>query len=191
MPKPRVEACAAYDRIRNEMVLFGGTGPDGFFNETWTFDGQAWTMHESQADGPSTRVGCGMTYDRRSRVVVMFGGNNNGSLNDTWEWNGTSWTQQSPQSSPSPRAYHAMLYHNSLNRVLVVGGNAGGCSLFKDTWAWDGNEWVELDVGFPGTHAYISADYDSRRNAVMIFGGLTTDQGVCQDSQTIWELLLR
>ncbi|MFC1879531.1 protein kinase [Chloroflexota bacterium] len=191
MPLPRVEACAAYDRTRKEVVLFGGTGPDGFFADTWTFDGEAWTLHENQADGPGARVGCGMAYDRQSRVVVMYGGNSSGALGDTWEWDGTSWEQKSPQASPPARAYHAMLYHPSLNKVLVVGGNAGGCSLLKDTWAWDGARWVELDVGYPGTHAYINADYDSRRNAVMIFGGLSADLGVCQDSQATWELLLR
>jgi hypothetical protein len=190
-PQPRVEACATYDRTRNEMVMFGGTGPDGFFSETWTFDGQKWTMYESQVDGPGARVGCAMAYDRQRRVVVMFGGSGNGTMDDTWEWDGRSWERLSPQSVPPARAYHTMVYHPSLNRVLLVGGNAGGCALFKDTWAWDGERWVELDVGYPGTHAYISADYDSRRNAVMIFGGLSTDLGACQDSREIWELLLR
>jgi len=186
-PEARQQACGAYDRARNEMVIFGGSKTGSFFSDTWTFDGKAWALKETPAS-PSARVGCAMVYDIKRQVIVLFGGNSGAALNDTWEWNGERWLQLSPGSSPPGRAFHAMVYHPALRSVLIFGGERASCSLYKDTWAYDGNSWVELNVGPPGTRAHISSDYDPQRNSVILFGGLSTDEGVCQNSQVTWEM---
>ena len=55
----------AFDRARHVTVLYGGdTGGD----ETWTWDGHAWTMHD--APGPGFRSLHAMAYDA-ARVAAL------------------------------------------------------------------------------------------------------------------------
>jgi hypothetical protein len=92
-PSPRLSAGAAYDSKRGVVILFGGSGPDGFLGDTWSWDGARWTKLADS--GPPARAMGYLAYDARRDRVVMFGGRNgwpNGDQNDTWEWDGTRWS---------------------------------------------------------------------------------------------------
>ena len=41
-PPPRFVSAMAYDAARAEVVLFGGSIPDGYLGDTWVWDGTAW-----------------------------------------------------------------------------------------------------------------------------------------------------
>ena len=41
-PPPRFVSAMAYDAARAEVVLFGGSVPDGYLGDTWVWDGTAW-----------------------------------------------------------------------------------------------------------------------------------------------------
>ena len=91
---------AAYDAKRGMLVVFGGSGPDGYFGDTWGWDGSTWTRLAET--GPAPRVMGAMAWDARREVIVMFGGRNgwpDGDLNDTWEWDGTRWREITPPSA--------------------------------------------------------------------------------------------
>jgi hypothetical protein len=76
-----------YDSVRQRVVLFGGLGGGSSrLNDTWEWDGQAWTQVADT--GPAPRSGYAMTYDSRRQRVVLFGGLAGTALNDTWEWKG-------------------------------------------------------------------------------------------------------
>ena len=45
---------AAYDAKRGMLVVFGGSGPDGYFGDTWGWDGSTWTRLAET--GPAPRV---------------------------------------------------------------------------------------------------------------------------------------
>lgn len=98
-PAARTRHRMAYDAARGVTVLFGGqngTGPSATYpDDTWTWDGKAWTRIE--ATGPSPRWVHAMAYDQARQRVVLFGGGLGGrpfnALGDTWEWDGARWTE--------------------------------------------------------------------------------------------------
>ena len=44
----------AYDPVSHKIVMFGGYGGYGYFNDTWTFDGAIWKRQKTAA--PSSRA---------------------------------------------------------------------------------------------------------------------------------------
>lgn len=180
-PIPRNGHMMAYDEIREKAVLFGGVayGPLRFLNETWTWDGSAWTQR-STFQTPPARWGGAMAYDRERQQVVLFGGfGDGGQLNDTWVWDGTFWTLKNPANRPTVRDSAGMAYDASSKKVVLFGGlGCGGrCG---DTWTWDGNNWTRV---FPNNspaprygHAATTIGGD-----VVVFGGCasTGSAGLC------------
>ena len=88
----------AYDPVSKKIVVFGGIG-NTYRNDTWTFDGTAWTK-EHPPMAPPVRTGAAMLFDRKTKKVVMFGGYDGGHTNasflrDTWLWDGatSTWTE--------------------------------------------------------------------------------------------------
>ena len=93
-PSPRMAAGAAYDARRGMVVVFGGSGQDGFLGDTWGWDGTSWRRLADT--GPAARVMGQLAYDAARDRIVMFGGRRgwpNGDLADTWEWNGSAWSR--------------------------------------------------------------------------------------------------
>src|SRR5262249_15461936 len=74
-PPPRSAMGMAYDAARQEIVMFGGWGKIGRrrLNDTWTWDGNDWTVHHP-VHRPPPRGDMGMAYDAADAEVVMFGG---------------------------------------------------------------------------------------------------------------------
>ncbi len=87
------------------MVLFGGLNGGSDLNDTWTWDGSAWSQPvdpgctSSCTSSPAVRSGASMAYDPATGNMVLFGGLNGGSdLNDTWTWIQVVTAPGSPQS---------------------------------------------------------------------------------------------
>ncbi len=124
-PSGRDRAGLAYDSDRQRLVLFGGSqiGPVDL-GETWERSGTTWTLVAS--GGPSPRSGSRLVYDTGRRRCVLFGGHTSSpfvKLGDVWGWNGSSWRQELPLVAPDPRTYHALAYHEGLDREVIVGGD--------------------------------------------------------------------
>ena len=93
-PSPRLIAGATYDSRRGMVVLFGGSGTDGFLGDTWGWNGTEW--RKLSEVGPAPRGMGQLAYDAARDRVVLFGGRRgypNGDLADTWEWDGARWTR--------------------------------------------------------------------------------------------------
>ena len=79
----------AYDAATRSAVLFGGFGSggvNGFFGDTWTWNGKHWTQ-QHPATSPPARAYAAMAYDAATGTAVLFGGfNNSGAFADTWTW---------------------------------------------------------------------------------------------------------
>jgi Galactose oxidase, central domain len=142
-PSPRQDAAMAYEAARQRVVLFGGRSSEGYFNDTWEWDGDAWTQVADM--GPSVRRSCGMTYDESRQRLVLFGGEVMGSTQvnepngETWEWNGGEWTQVA-DIGPAARYGCAMTYDTVRHRVVLFGGYSylPQSTYFDDTREWDG-----------------------------------------------------
>ena len=67
------------------MVLFGGSLDKKVFDDTWTYDGQAWGQVVTTAQPPQ-RSGHNMFYDPTRGRVMLFGGLDVLTFyNDMWE----------------------------------------------------------------------------------------------------------
>ncbi|HEY3451616.1 MAG TPA: kelch repeat-containing protein [Myxococcales bacterium] len=198
-PTARTHAAVAYDKVREEVLFFGGSPAlTGTRQDTWTWDGERW--HElAPAHVPPRRYGAGIAWDPSSQALVMFGGHSttNGvdsfRVNDFWRWDGTDWTQIPPGSPadpwPSARSMATMLLDPARGHVVLFGGGADK-SLEADlkVWDWDGASWssrtatpTPLDLRgvpeyaafnlYPGRGAS-AVYYDVARDRVVLFGGV-------------------
>lgn len=178
----------AYDAGHSRMVLFGGVSPDfsTLFDETWTWDGSAWTK-QSPATIPPARVHPGIAYDSAHNQVVMFGGCiNNGVLGDTWVWDGANWAQESSGPQPPARCHMGMAYDAARQQTVLFGGG-NGQTLLGDTWVWDGSSWTQkFPAHTPGTRNQLNVAYDAARAQVVLFGG-SPDGSTYLNDTWVWD----
>jgi hypothetical protein len=194
-PEPRRCHAMAYDSARGVTVLFGGDFDEQspIFNDTWEWDGTAWTKITPSGSIPAVRTKHAMAYDSARGVVVLFGGNDGSSnYSDTWEWNGYEWNQMSPSNTPSARRCHAMVYDSIRGVTVLFGGDesgGGGPTRKNDIWVWDGTEWTDVSpsgtpgIHFPTARRHHAMAYDSARGVVVLFGGEDSSD-ICRDT---WE----
>ena len=137
--------------------------------------------------GPVARRSMAMAYDSVRGVTVMFGGDpvETPYLGDTWEWDGKAWAQVS-NMGPAARSVAGMVFAADEKAGVLFGGKpAGGfANPFGDTWRWDGTAWTELLNSGPMARSGHGMAFDSNRNKVVLFGGLSGSGGPLGDT---WE----
>ena len=175
----------AYDSARELGVLFGGSTSLGRSDETWEWDGSAWSERVPVGPRPPARDRHALVYDAaRGRSVLYGGAGAEGPLDDTWEWDGHTWTQRAPaEPTPGPRRDHAMAYDAARGVVVLFGG------LFReDTWEWDGTSWRDVTPPSGGPPARIehAMAYDAARGVVVLFGG-RVDLASGELAADLWE----
>jgi hypothetical protein len=178
-PEPRTFSAMAYDSLRDEVLLFGGSrvlfgdsaGPPPMLTDTWVLRQEEW-IHVL-VPGPGPRAEAGAAYDPQRGRTVVFGGrraSRNGEvirLGDTWEWDGRTWSRVST-NGPSPRSGAAMTWHPELRAVVLFGGSGGPLG---DTWSWDGRSWTRLPIPqAPGRFNTVMA-WDPSVRRLVRFGG--------------------
>ena len=126
-PPARFAGHMTYDPARGNVVLFGGSlsNNEGWFSDTWLWDGQTWT-EVTPVGSPSERAYGGMGFDPSTASVILFGGCANCFANpvydETWSWDGTSWTLLNTTDAPYRRTTFAMLDGNGEHPLLLFGG---------------------------------------------------------------------
>jgi len=167
-----------YDARSDRVVLFGGTTPAGYTDETWTYDfsNNSWTLRG--ATGPAARGGHALAYDSRAGVVVLFGGSTASGLSrTTWTYDvGTNtWTNQNPALRPGARSGHALAYDPRVDRMILFGGR-NVTDLKGETYAYDlaTNAWASRSPSnAPSSRMGHAMAYDAQADRVVLFGGLT------------------
>jgi hypothetical protein len=149
-PPARSAAMAAYDSVRHEVVLFGGSGPGGvgpglYFNDTWAWDGSRWRLLEP-AHKPDPRMRAAIAFDQARAEAVMVGGEGAKTYISTWTWDGTDWALRDPATNPTARMLAGMAYSASTRTTVLYGGTWAGRHL-NDTWIWDGSNWRRGPAG--------------------------------------------
>lgn len=92
-PGLRTGHTLAYDAVRQEVVLFGGSDYNGALQDTWIWNGTAWAQRQP-AQHPSARSGHASAFDPvRGEVLLSGGANYTQRMADTWSWNGITWNQ--------------------------------------------------------------------------------------------------
>jgi hypothetical protein len=155
-PPSRLEHAMVYDASRRQVILFGGRNA-GMVGDTWAWQGSTW-IRLAPAAAPAPRCGHAMAYDSTIGRVVLFGGRDGTGIganyfNDTWLWDGAAWARTSPVNPPTARAFHAMAYDDSRQRMVLFGGYAAttsGARLEGDTWSHAGTHLVGSGPSRPG-----------------------------------------
>jgi len=183
-PRPRSGAAMAFDSLRGESVLFGGTLGNGGLADTWVWDGSGWQQVGS--GGPLPRWGHAMTFDSQRGEVVLFGGmgtpfGNPANLADTWEWNGSYWHEHFGIAGPAARHYAALAFDSRRQRTVLYGGSDNNA--FLDTWEWDGTSWqVRTPLVSPSTPGSGALAFDLARGVCVLYDGAATT--------TTWEYVV-
>jgi hypothetical protein len=190
-PVARSGHAAAYDPIRDRMLVFGGTTAAPFYdspNEVSSLalaGAPAWTEAMPGAQSPAGRWDHAAIYDPvRDRMFVLGGATwaYDGSLNptnDTWQapFSGTSgWSVHAPNGTPPQDRYgHTAIYDPVRDRVVIFGGKADFSDSFNDTWGLslaDPLTWSPITPGaMPTSRWDHAAIYDPIRDRMLIFGG--------------------
>ena len=176
----------AFDAMRDKIVLFGGLSVSGYVNDTWEYDGAAWSQVNT-ATRPIARDAHTLVYDSQRGKIVLFGGAHpaNNYLSDTWEYDGSDWQQSSPAQSPPGRNHHAAAYDSRRGVMVVFGGIGQGGVYLNDTWEYDGSNWRRVYPSFsPTARSNHSMTYDYERGVAVLFGGTENGDDPIQDT---WE----
>jgi hypothetical protein len=194
----RQGAAMAFDEATGNAVLFGGLESTSYMRDTWTWDGTSWTPR-TPAHSPPARAYASIAYDAATGTVVLFGGQDDEGepRADTWTWDGSDWTKQTPANSPGVRWGAAMAYDSTHQKVVLFGGydlhegDHDACpypnDACMDTWTWDGADWThEAPANSPFWRWGAAMAYDSARNKVVLFGGITCPHSPCIDLDDTW-----
>jgi hypothetical protein len=172
-PPARQLAAADYDSDSHSVLLFGGEkGPRAALGDMWSWNGSAWSeLHPTTA--PPARMGAAFAFSPTLHRAILFGGFDGTSyLGDTWAWDGSSWSRVDTPVSPSARANAGFGFDG--DRLILFGGNSGDAT-YGDTWTFDG-EWSQLQPqAAPARRAEAALAEDVTDNALVLFGGGTTD----------------
>lgn len=138
----------AFDAEHHNVVLFGGVGGSVPLDDTWTWNGTAWSHRQGLTANPAARQGAAMAFDEVNRQVILFGGlAASGQLSDTWTWDGSAWQQRHPGHSPPPREGASMAFDQAIRATVLYGGMNHATAMpsaINDTWAWNGTDWSPL-----------------------------------------------
>jgi hypothetical protein len=147
-PEGRISTMA-YDDIRNEIILFGGSGEPTngrllYFGDTWSWNGTVWKKVSNKGPGP--RAKHAMAFDKRTGKVLLYGGERNtvDQLGDMWEWDGQKWNARKlSEPNPGIRRGHSMAYDDSRGVTVLYGGIHKN-NVMQDTWEWNGSAWKKI-----------------------------------------------
>jgi hypothetical protein len=197
-PAPHRHHAAAYDRINNRLIVYGGclgqcTPLDSnvyvLSNANGLGGTPTWQTLSPGGTSPPLRDDHSAVYDPGSNRLMVFGGDNccGGRFADTWLLsyaNGLGgapvWSQLVPSGgTPPPRAAHRAGYDELNNRMIVYGGNASGAEL-GDTWVLlnangigGGATWQQIvpSGALPTARTSTTFAYDSTSERILVFGG--------------------
>jgi hypothetical protein len=124
------------------VLLFGGSGTNSQFNDTWQYTHAGGWVQQFPATSPSVRSNAVMTYDSTNAQWVLFGGTNEYNyLVETWIFKSGNWTQISVANGAGPagRKNAQMAYDSTNSQTLLFGGVSGGTNYPSNaTWALTG-----------------------------------------------------
>ena len=177
---------AVCDSLRDRMIVFGGQGSSGFFNDVWVVSlsgTSGWFRLVPSGAPPSARAYHTAIFDRpRDRMLVFGGMGASGVLGDVWEltFAGTpAWHQLSPSGTPpGARRGHCAIVDLLRDRMVVFGGSTA-TGVTNDVWALSLSgppAWTALSPTgtAPSARSGHSGIYDPIRDRMVVFGGGST-----------------
>lgn len=158
----------AYDPLRQEILLFGGTDLAAR-SSTYRYRDGRWTIELTAGAQPGARslfVFETATFDGVTSHY-LFGGLETGlPRSDLWRLDGNIWRRVSVEGGPTACSYPAGAFDAARSRLVIV------CEDRK-VWEFSGSAWKENappDDG-PTGRRWASVEYDPVRKNIVMFGG--------------------
>ena len=178
----RADARMVWDPTLRQLVLYGGQidpvgAPSLISSLMHTWDGTSWQPIGPLDNDDGRRFAAMAPLPGRGEVVV-HNGRGSGSatpLASGRVWNGWGWASRSSASAPTAREGGAAAWiGGSYRSVLTYGGRNGG-TFYSSTHRLNQttNSWRQLPVSGPQARALHAMAWDSTRNRVVLYGGLT------------------
>lgn len=182
-PSARDHAALAYDVARQQLVLHGG---DTGGAETWLFD-TTWMPRPAFAE-PSGRRAAAIGYDPIRGRTVLYGAR--GVVPpDLWEFDGRRWNELTgitpPVSQPQPGG---MDYDRVRRKLVMHGGSVDISGSTGDVVAFDGVTWSMVAPPHATPTLNLMVAFDSTRDRLVSFGGVTAGGGCDCAESTTWLL---
>jgi hypothetical protein len=171
-----------FDPQRRELISLGRSSNEAQVFRFKVDDPNAWAVVPVTGPGPVLeRSGAVAVFDAPGDRVLLFGGGwDSFELGDLWE---LSFAVEPPRwrrivtddEAPRPRQGASAVFDPLRRRMILFGGYAG--EPLNDTWELDltaaDPAWhrVETRGASPPARWSHSATYDSRRNAMVVYGG--------------------
>lgn len=204
-PADRGQAAADNDGLGHTWTFGGyhGGAQKIYYDDTWMWDGCAWTEPFPGGATPGPRSAAAMVWSPGESAFILFGGWDNaipGYSDETWRLdpvNGWSLVHPGGGGCPSPRGEHEMVWDSVTNRVLLFGGSNDpyGQAASGEMWVWDGGAWTLLDDSTvleanghdpgPGPRFGHGLEQDPVTGFIYLFGGLT-HVDMCPRYNDLW-----
>ncbi len=173
-------ALGYYDATLKRVVIVGGDMQLSarIRDRAWSWSGTRW---EPMTDfGPPARGNASVAFDARRGLPVLTAGAartpNDSSyeiLGDSWEGKATGWRPVTGMD-PGPRDHQSAVYDEGRRAIVLFGGIPGDRSTPwpSDTWEFRPEGWVRIDTAGPAGRGRTALAYDSKRQQVVLFGGV-------------------
>ena len=182
-PGVRQFAAAAFDPIRDRMIVFGGQQLNADrtqlvdLRDMWEFDGTTWT--QILESGPDIRKPLLAWDDARGQLILLGHDSDVRTKMYTYDAAATAWNEVTPEKLPPCINESGITYDFDKQLVLVAGGvcvppsdPTQSSKTTDEMWAWDGTNWthvVDDRIVLRTTNSAFA--YDGRWKSVVIFGG--------------------
>ncbi|HKS22451.1 MAG TPA: kelch repeat-containing protein [Thermoanaerobaculia bacterium] len=175
-PTPRVLSGAAYDPLRDRVVLFGGATISAdnktvtTLHDTWEFDGTTW--RQVIADGPAVDKPL-LAWDAARANILMLGVDTNIATHQyTYDPSVPAWKEKTGTRLPSCVNEGGLVGQDTNGTVFFTGGACAGVSNIEQSEEWDGNQWNPVTVKLNVGRVFGAAmTFDLARQQVLLFGG--------------------
>ncbi len=189
LPSGRSGQVTVHDTARDRLLVYGGYCLDSCAT-VWALPlsgAPEWSRVTTDDAGPGSRTGARGIYDPVGDRLIVFGGYSDATdslMNDVWSLSlaGTpAWTRLLPAGTPPSRRTEAAVVYDPAHRRMIVFGGSDSQDAYDyatgDVWALslgDAPAWTRLQPAGdppPGLFACAAA-LDTRRNRMLVFGGL-------------------
>jgi hypothetical protein len=128
-PDPRYAIFYIYHPTRKSMIIFGGNGYAGDFDDAWELklDSMSWQPIPITGNRPTTRSGAGGFFDAANNRMIIFAGTHEGNfLNELWALDlnpgNEHWTQLSYSGYVPELTSYSSGYDPRRNQFYIFSG---------------------------------------------------------------------
>jgi hypothetical protein len=167
VPSPTPGAMAEDPRT-GHLIMVGSPLPSGEAQQTWSWDGNAWTRLADLPAATDRTVGLAPLAGQ----LVLVTENSQVTGTQTWAWTGVAWSLRHPATNLPLGAAGPVISADPLrHRVIAVLAAAATSGGSTQAWAWDGSTWRLVSATFELGLDPISATMapDPQTGAVLLF----------------------